>query len=192
MEGGNDITYDSDQHLVERIREGDEQAFKRLFFNYYYDLCGFASQMTASREQAKDIVQEVFYKVWKGREQWTIYSSLKAYLFQSVRNETLNQMDREQHRQQLREQIATREKGYGRELRSRREDDTENEELLNRIWSLVGEMPRRRRAVFVLHRKHGLSYNEIAEVMGISRKTVENHMGLALSHIREQIEINHD
>lgn len=192
MEKGNDNKYDSDQHLVESIREGDEQAFKRLFFSYYYDLCGFASQMTGSQEQAKDIVQEVFCKLWKGREQWTIHSSLKAYLFQSVRNEALNQMDRDQHRQQMKEQIATREKDKDRGQRKKGEDDNEHEELLNRIWSLVGEMPRRRRAVFVLHRKHGLSYKEIAEVMDISRKTVENHMGLALSDIREQIEVNPD
>ena len=165
-------------------------AFKGLFFDYYNDLCRFASQMTGSKELARDIVQEVFYRIWKGRKEWTIYSSLKAYLFQSVRNEALNQIDREQHRKKIRDKLAIREKERmgGRE----NGDGTHDERLLNRIWGLVAEMPERRRAVFVLHRAHGLSYREIAEVLGISRKTVENHMGLALSDIREQVEIDPD
>lgn len=191
MKGGNDFRNDSDQHLVESIRKGDEVAFKRLFFSYYYDLCGFASQMTGSYEQAKDIVQEVFYKLWKAREQWTIHSSLKAYLFQSVRNEALNDIDREKHRQQMREQIAPREKEYVRGGQ-RDKEEVGHEQLVRRIWSLVGEMPLRRRTVFLLHRKHGLSYREIAQVMGITRKTVENHMGLALKEIREQVEVSPD
>lgn len=187
MGEGNDFRYDSDQLLVESIREGDEQAFKRLFFSYYYDLCAFASQVTDSEEQARDVVQEVFYKLWKRREQWTIHSSLKAYLFQSVRNEALNEIDRERHRRQIREKIAKREEDrFERGQRSR--DEVDNEQLFNRIWCLVEEMPRRRRTVFVLHRKHGLTYKEIAEIMDIRRKTVENHMGLALNEIREQIE----
>lgn len=67
-------------------------------------------------------------------------------------------------------------------------DKEKSEQLIDRIWSLVAEMPRRRRTVFVLHRKHGLRYREIVEVLGISRKTVENHMGLALSDIRDNLE----
>lgn len=190
MKERNGQKYDSDQHLVESIQTGDEQAFKQLFYNYYYDLCGFASQMTKSRDQAKDVVQEVFYKLWKGREQWSVYSSLKAYLFQSVRNESLNQIDRMQYRQNMRKEFATREREHigGKSIKH----DDKNEQLLSRIWSIVKEMPQRRQTVFVLHRKHGLSYKEIAEVLEISRKTVENHMGLALSDIREQIEVDPD
>lgn len=174
---------------IERIREGDRSAFEDLFFEYFYDLCSYAFQITKSEQKAKDIVQEVFYKLWKRREQWTIHSSLKAYLFRSVRNEALNQVNHEQHRQDTREELSilkdVRRSDYEKPLN---EDD---ERLLEQIWNIVRELPQRRRSVFVLHRKHGLSYKEIAEILDISRKTVENHMGLALDDIRREIERQH-
>lgn len=177
----------TEKHRVEKIREGDKDAFEQLFFEYFYDLCSYALQITHSNERAKDIVQEVFYKLWKRRESWTIHSSLKAYLFRSVRNEALNQIDSRKHRQDVREQFKIRKKsGADQTNRSSKAD----QRLLKKIWEVVSEMPQRRRSVFVLHRKHGLSYKEIAQVLDITRKTVENHMGLALDDIREKVSVD--
>ncbi|MCW9706004.1 RNA polymerase sigma-70 factor [Fodinibius salsisoli] len=176
----------SDQHLAEEVQQGDEKAFKRLFLKYYYDLRGFSAQMIKSKERAQDIVQDVFCTLWKKREEWHIHSSVKAYLFQSVRNETLNYIDRRQHRENIRTAFSKKEVSH---LSIVRNSDTHREQLLiDQIWEIVSEMPDRRRSVFILHRKHGLSYKEIAEVLGITRKTVENHMGFALSDIREQVD----
>jgi RNA polymerase sigma-70 factor (ECF subfamily) len=63
------------------------------------------------------------------------------------------------------------------------------EELTEKVWKLVDTLPERRRAIFVLYRKHGLSYKEIAEVMGIARKTVENQMGKSLQFLREKLDL---
>lgn len=169
---------------VDRIREGDQGAFEQLFFEYFYDLCSYAFQITQSNERAKDIVQEVFYKLWKRRKNWNIHTSLKAYLFRSVRNEALNQIDYRQHRKDVKEEFKIRENS-----RIYRSDGVKKIEkkLIKEIWRVVSKMPKRRRSVFVLHRKHGLSYKEIAQVLDISRKTVENHMGLALNDIRETV-----
>lgn len=186
MDSGQD-NYKSEKHLVEQIRKGDENAFERLFFKFFYDLCAYALQMTRSNEIAEDIVQEVFYKIWKGRRSWELNSSLKAYLFQSVRNEALNQINHEQFREDLRDEFANG--GEKRIVTQESDPHQPDKKLLRKIWSIVSEMPQRRRSVFVLYRKHGLSYKEIAEVLGISRKTVENHMGLALNDIREQLDI---
>lgn len=172
---------------IERIREGDRSAFENLFFEHFYDLCSYAFQVTKSEQKSKDIVQEVFYKLWKRREQWTIHSSLKAYLYQSVRNEALNQVNRDQHRQDTREELSFfKEEAYKTDFEKPLNED--DQKLLKRIWKIVSELPQRRRSVFVLHRKHGLSYKEIAQVLGIACKTVENHMGLALDDIRKKIE----
>lgn len=177
---------DSDQQLVEDIQQGNGRAFKRLFLKYYYDLRDFSAQMTKSKEQAKDIVQEVFCTLWKRRSEWYIHSSVKAYLFQSVRNETLNYIARQNHRENVRTELSRNELSYLSNVRN--SDTQKNQRLIEQIWEIVSEMPDRRRAVFILHRKHGLSYKEIAKVLEITRKTVENHMGLALSDIREQVD----
>jgi RNA polymerase sigma-70 factor (ECF subfamily) len=177
----------TEKHWVEKIREGDKDAFEQLFFEYFYDLCSFAFQMTHSNERAKDIVQEVFYKLWKRRKSWTIHSSLKAYLFRSVRNEALNEIDSRQYWEEVKEQFKIRKKTKTRQSGRSTEIDRG---LIKEIWKVVSEMPKRRRSVFVLHRKHGLSHKEIARVLDISRKTVENHMGLALDDIRKQVDLN--
>lgn len=171
---------------VEKIREGDQEAFEQLFFEFFTDLCAYALQITNSQEKAKDIVQEVFFKLWKRRTDWTIHTSLKAYLFRAVRNEALNQQDRQQHRAEVREQFSQGHDFTGTQQPVGSKDD---QKLLNNIWKIVGDMPQRRRSVFVLHRKHGLSYKEIAQVLEITRKTVENHMGLALDDIRQNIDL---
>lgn len=175
----------NEDQLVEKIRKGDHHAFEKLFFEYFYDLCSFVSSMTGCRDQARDIVQEVYFRIWKRRNNWKVHSSLKAYLFQSVRNEALNHIDRVKYREDIRGQMAERnalpfqgEKNSGNDY---------DQDMVDQIWQIVEEMPRRRRSVFTLHRRHGLSYKEIAEVLNISRKTVENHMGLALKDVREQI-----
>lgn len=176
----------SERGRIEKIRAGNKEVFEDLFFEYFYDLSSFALQITKSRDRAKDIVQEVFYRLWKRRKDWTIHSSLKAYLFQSVRNEALNQIDRQQNRKNINEQFTLYStKGSAGQTSGNEQVD---QQLLDRIWNVVSKLPDRRRSVFVLHRKHGLSYKEIAQVLDISRKTVENHMGLALEDIRKELE----
>jgi RNA polymerase sigma-70 factor (ECF subfamily) len=143
--------------------------------------------MNKSAGQAEDIVQDVFYNLWKGRHKWHIHTSIKAYLFQSVRNHTLNHIRKSKHYREMRDEFA-KEIGWN--------DGTENglnpekKQLVDRIWAAVNEMPQRRQSVFVLHQKHGLTYKEIAVVLNIKRKTVENHMGFALSEIREHVGVN--
>ncbi|CAN0239938.1 unnamed protein product, partial [Chrysoparadoxa australica] len=68
--------------------------------------------------------------------------------------------------------------------------NNEHLELIKRVWEVVSQMPERRRLVFELHRKHGFSYKEIARILEITRKTVENHMSQALQYLRDNIEIN--
>lgn len=172
-------------NLVERIREGDEQAFEKLFCEYYYDLCSFAYQFTSCNERAKDLVQDVFIKIWNRREKWKVHRSVKAYLLKAVRNTAINHINERGHRSEVRETLS-REKlqnikpsvDFGLDKK---------DELVDQIWEAVVAMPERRRRVFILYHRHGLSYDEIAEVLDISRKTVENHMGLALKDIRAQI-----
>jgi RNA polymerase sigma-70 factor (ECF subfamily) len=170
-----------EQRWVERIREGDEEAFEEMFYAYYPRLCGFAERYVDSTDIARGVVQDVFLKIWERRTEWILLGGLKPYLYQAVRNQALNYIERrdrivEMHDQQSREVRATdsQEELYGKEL-------------AGAIWDAIDELPRRRRMAFVLHRQHGLSYEQVGQVMGITAKTVENQIGRALKYLRKAV-----
>jgi RNA polymerase sigma-70 factor (ECF subfamily) len=172
-----------EQNFVKSIRDGDEEAFELLFFKYYAPLCRFSKGYVGTVESARDVVQEVFIKIWSKREHIHIHTSLKAYLFQAVRNHSLNELEKKSRYQ-------TFEEEYTREAEMKNVPDVEQnvEDLTKRIWAIADEMPEKRKAVFTLYREHGLSYKEIASILGITRKTVENQMGRALNFIRERLD----
>lgn len=175
------------EEQIQRIQNGDEKAYEELFFQYYSRLCGFAVKIVGSDELAKDCVQEVFLKIWRNRENWEITHSLTVYLYRAVRNQALNNIEKQKNKRDYTQQY------YDEGFHEKGEDSNssgELESLVEKIWELAKKMPERRGMVFKLHKKHGLSYKEIAQVMDITRKTVENHMGKALQEIRDQL--SHD
>lgn len=176
--------YMNTDEQLRRIRNGDEEAFEKLFSQYYSQLCAFAVNILDSRELAKDCVQEIFLKIWRNRENWQINYSVSVYLYQAVRNQALNRIEkRNTNRDYTRKYY---EQGFHK--REREQPTRQEKKLVAEVWETVQTMPRRRRTVFELHRKHGLSYKEIAFVMDIARKTVENHMGQALKDIRQKLD----
>lgn len=173
------------EKMVEKIRSGDQYAFERMFHTYYSKLCVFSNSYVKSLDIARDVVQEVFIKIWDNREDFEIRQSLKAYLYQAVRNQSLNQIEKNKQKRRLSESLKKHEDFLEEEHSS----DLNTEELTQKIWKLVEELPERRRSIFILYRKHGLSYKEIAEVMDIKRKTVENQMGKSLQFLRERLDL---
>ena len=173
------------QHLPEltrRLRAGDTEALEELFNNYYGPLLRYVSGFTRSKAQAKDVVQDTFLRLWKRRKDLDENRSLRALLFTMVRNRALNQkrdaMNRkrllEEHAQEEPERLGVDEKVAGKLLEEK-------------IRGWIGELPERRREAFELSRFSGLTYEEIAEVMEVSPRTVENHIRLALQDLRGQI-----
>src|SRR5699024_173923 len=96
---------ETDQQIVEKVRRGNEDAFETLFFEYYYELCSVALKVTKSPEGARDVVQDVFLRLWKNRSRWQIQISLKAYLYQAVWNQALNHREKKARLQKTREQF---------------------------------------------------------------------------------------
>jgi len=171
--------------LAEKIRSGDHSAFEALFHKYYAQLCVFSNSYVKSLDLARDVVQEVYIKIWDNRGDFFINQSIKAYLFMAVRNQSLNFL--QQNKQKLRLEDRLRKQQSINEAVHK--DELNTEELTQKVWRVVEELPERRRTIFILYRKHGLSYSEIAEVMGIARKTVENQMGKSLKYLREQLDL---
>lgn len=173
-----------EQELIDKIRQGDEKAFEELFRTWYPKLCLFANQYVHSPDLARDVVQEVFIRICDHPEEFDIYNSLKAYLYKAVKNQAISQLRKEKPTVDVSEAIDSVSNCY--------EIDEEflfgSRSFSARIWEEVKQLPERKCTVFTLYQKHGLSYKEIAQVMGITVKTVENQMGRAVIFLRERLQ----
>lgn len=151
-----------------------EQSFREL----YRPLCMFALRFTERIDDAEDIVQQAFADVWDKNINNIIISNLKSYMYQAVRNRSLSLVT------QSTETIQTTD------LLPDMEDTSEEEQIYNserdaRLWAAIDELPPERKKIFLLSKRDGLKYQEIAHELNISIKTVENQMGKALKSLRE-------
>ena len=168
---------------VEQIRDGDWDAFRALFLAHYPALCRYVHRYVRSQEVAEDLVQEVFFDLWKRRAGWHPEHAPRAFLYGAVRNQMLNH----QRRLRTRPQLGTGE-ALGALLASEDPEETVAYEDFVRVAArAVVALPPRCRDVFVLSREHELTYAEIAATLGISVKTVESHMARALKHLRDHL-----
>lgn len=171
-----------DRELYQKLRDGDERAFQVLFRKYYQSMCHFANQYLTDREVAEEIVQEMFVKLWEKRSVLNIETSVKHYLFRSVRNHCLNQIQHEKIKKQYASKIL---ESASQEINP--DDYFLEVDLVQRIEKSIESLPPKRREIFRLSREQGMKYKEIADALDISVKTVEAQMGLALRHLREEL-----
>jgi RNA polymerase sigma-70 factor (ECF subfamily) len=166
---------------AERIRHGDKAAFEALFRAHYEALCRFATRYVDSVEAAEDLVQEVFFDLWKRRHAWRPEAGPRAFLYGAVRNQGLK------HQRWLRVREGVQGHDALADVAGPQDParTLQDRESLRTARQLIRELPPRRRSVFLLSRRHGLTYDEIATALDISVKTVETHMGRALKTLRE-------
>jgi RNA polymerase sigma-70 factor (family 1) len=161
----------------------NDVVMEEIFKTHYLQLCNYAYIFLKDTDESEDIVQGVFYQLWKKKDSTEITTSLKSYLFTAVRNNCLKKVSHLKIRNQYKENIIhlddkssnnTMDKVMGREL---------EEQIKNAIENL----PQQCRLIFTLSRQSGFKYAEIAEQLEISVKTVENQMGKALKVLREKL-----
>ena len=170
--------------LALRIKLGDEQAFELLFRKYYARLAGFANKFLNNPEESREIVQEVFMKIWEGREGIDPEDSLKSYVFKIAQNLSLNRLRKKKVESKYVEiyklvYIDHSEFSSYESLLAR--------ELEDNITTAINTIPPKCKRVFELSRIEGLKYGEIADVLNISVKTVEAQMSKALKILRFEL-----
>lgn len=173
----------NEKQLFDQLKKGDEKAFEVIFHSYYASLCLFAFQFLNDDEKAEEIVQDFFVNVWSKRKILNIDSSVKNYLFRSVKNLCLNRLQHERIKEKHAKSVK---ENFHQEIN---ESDYFLEVGLNeKIAESIASLPEKRREIFKLSREEGLKYKEIADRLNISVKTVETQMGLALKHLREKLQ----
>jgi len=168
--------------LFEKTRAGDEKAFEKLFRQFYPHLCLYATQVLKNPSAAEEIVQELFVRLWEKREETQIDTSVKNYLFRSVKNHCLNYIKHNQIKNEYSLKVLAESK-----TEDASEDIETQAELFQKIEESIAALPEKRQEIFRLSRQEGLKYREIAEKMNISIKTVETQMGLAIKSLREKL-----
>lgn len=171
----------SDTELLNLLRLDDRVAYTEIYDRYILVLLNHAYNKTRSREDAKDIVQEVFTTLWVRRESLSI-DYLAGYLFRSVRNIFLNQVAHQAVQNQF---VASMEKfAASREASDHLVRERQLEAIIERE---IAALPPKMRKVFVLSRKEHLSHKEIADLLGISEQTVNKHVTNALKTLRVKL-----
>jgi RNA polymerase sigma-70 factor, ECF subfamily len=172
---------------AEKISQSDRDAFNALFRALYYPLTYYAFRYTKSQDQACDIVQDAFVLIWQQREEIDPGQSLKSYLYKMVRNKSLNHMRDHTNRMVNLDNLAKNQLGIFKPVQMD-EDQMAAERLESKFMAWIDELSDRRKEAFELSRFEGLNHDEIADVMNLSVKTVNNHIVDALSHLRKRYE----
>jgi RNA polymerase sigma-70 factor (ECF subfamily) len=164
---------------VDRIRSGDRPAFEALYRTYWQRLYAFAFRYVQSKEDAEEVVQDVFFRIWRGREHWVPAGAVRNYVYLAVRNAARDRLERAAvaRRWQV-GQVAT-----AAEIQS----DLDAAELVAAVERALAELPPKRSAVCKLRLIDELSYAQIAGRLGISEKTVETQLARGLKFLRDRM-----
>lgn len=173
------------EHLA-KLKDTDEEKFiEFLFKSFYSPLCKAVYKIVRDADAAEDIVQEVFYKVWRNRETLDLSKSVKSYLYRSAVNTALNYLEKHKRTIDLEENEVIKS-GLSANAT---EDILDGTELEQKINYAIDGLPPRCKAVFVMSRFEEMSYQEIADALNVTVKAVEKQMSKALQILREALKM---
>lgn len=164
--------------IWERIQNNNKQAFKELFDLYYKELCLYMVQFTHNINDAEDLVQESYIKLWNKRHSIHINTSVKAYLFRITYNAYIDKV-----RVEKRKELFLLEFKYATLITEI--EEPEDNEKINKIKKIVENLPEKCREILLLSKQEGLKNREIASQLSISIKTVESQIRIAFQKIRK-------
>ena len=170
--------------LFYRLRKGDKKALDDIYKLYHGKIYGFALSYLKSEEEALDVVQESFIKLWESRSSLKKGTKLEAFIFTVTKNSILSIFRKlsteKRYLEYLSNSVITNTSGT--------EEMTDLEFLQDQYEQLIPNLPPKQREIFLLSRHEGLSNKDIARQRGISEKTVENHITKALAYFKENMD----
>ncbi|MFH5831288.1 RNA polymerase sigma-70 factor [Halalkalibaculum sp. DA3122] len=183
METALNYSVENSDQWIEAIRNGNKQAFEKLFQTYYDDLHRFVWGYIKREDIAEELVQDVFVKVWKGRHKLDPNRKIKSLLYMIARNLAIDFL---RHRSTVLE--WENEKKALRKFSEHPDyldDQLDKKMKLEHVQAAIEELPERRRLIFIMSRYNRMTYKEIAETLDISVNTVETQIVRALNTLRE-------
>lgn len=173
----------SDEVLISMLKDGDLSAVAELYDRYWKILLAKAFDRLKSRQDAEEIVQELFIKIWRRRERIELQFSFKTYIFAALRYEILHHIAKQQYRK---DDISIDNAGY-LELWAQEEEfhSLEMKELQQQINLIVDSLPEKCRIIFQMSRNEGMSAKKIAEELSLSPRTVETQIGKAIKVLKK-------
>lgn len=177
--------HDAERALVDRVRSGDELAFRELMDTYFNRVARFTYGIVKSREVAQDIAQDVLANVWHARKDWSPRYSIKSYLFGAARNRALNELKhlsvKEVHEGEIELEITTN--ATGTDIHDR----LTLERAVRALRIAVSHLPERRQTALRLRYEEGMTYPAIAATLGISVKSAEQLVALTVKALRKEL-----
>lgn len=178
-----DFSQYSDEDLMQEIKADNMFAFDALYGNYCKRVYKFGYSIIKSREEAENLMQDVFLNLWETRRRVKKNSSVKSYIFTITYNSAISIIRKKARESEFIE--------YLKSVQTINEEAVdvvfEYNELKSKLDEIVNALPKRQKEVYLLHRDEAMKYDEIAERLHISVNTIENHMSRALKTVREKM-----
>ncbi len=167
-----------DKQLWERIKKGDIKALNKLHSLYFHQMCLFAKKTVHDNQLIENIVSDCFIKLWENRKEIEIKTSLKSYLYQILRNKIIDHYRGKQEKAELLDELPD----------IPNEEEFDEQQRYAKLYKAISKLPERRKNILKLAVYESLTYQQIAEKLGISKNTVKTQMARAYRFLKETLE----
>ena len=174
---------ENDHNLIQGLVAGHEESYNTLYNEYYLVLTVFAKNYLGDIDLAREVVQDMFVRLYESRDLLKAVDSIKAYLYKSIKNSCLNYIKSNKIHNKHKENIRIELSRTGYDIL----EDIEKSELEHRIFQIVSELPEKCQQIFRMSRVDGLKNEEIAREFNISKRTVETQISKALKKLRIEL-----
>jgi RNA polymerase sigma-70 factor (ECF subfamily) len=176
------LNFHKESDLLQNVSTGSTEAFRRLYYLWEPALSSFLFQITKSKELTAEIVQDVFLKIWMTRETLQEIKNFKAYLFVISKNQAINALKKSIVELEKFKIFADNPHLYEEEV------DEKKEYQYSLIDEAIDQLPARQKEVFLLHRYERMTYQEIADRLGIGKESVKSHLSIGIKAVKSNLQ----